>query len=225
VFQPWVYHELRRCVFICINYCQVCHHHHISSTDNGPCQPQSIIMQIAYRGTTREWTQCEPTHPPFRYCHIGRPTERGKSLHQCYITIQEQSRRSLWRMPSSGIWKPSSYLTADTLRLHYRDQPVNGMYDLRFSRRWLWRMSSSGIWKPSSYLTADTLRLHYRDQPISCMYDLRFSRRWLWRMPSFGMLRRVNLVITDISEELRASIIRVPRIGEIGTMFAACVGC
>jgi hypothetical protein len=28
------------------------------------------------------------------------------------------------RMPSSGIWKPSSYLTRNTLRLRYRVQPV-----------------------------------------------------------------------------------------------------
>jgi hypothetical protein len=31
------------------------------------------------------------------------------------------------------------------------------------------------------------------------------------------MLRRVALVITDVSEELSASIIRVTRIGELGT--------
>jgi hypothetical protein len=34
------------------------------------------------------------------------------------------------------------------------------------------------------------------------------------------MLRRVALVTTDISEELRASIIRVTRIGELGTALA-----
>jgi hypothetical protein len=32
-----------------------------------------------------------------------------------------------------------------------------------------------------------------------------------------GMLRRVALVRTDVSEELRASFIRVTRIGELGT--------
>jgi hypothetical protein len=36
-------------------------------------------------------------------------------------------------------------------------------------------------------------------------------------MPSSGMLRRVTLVETDVSGELSASIIRVTRIGEIGT--------
>jgi hypothetical protein len=36
-------------------------------------------------------------------------------------------------------------------------------------------------------------------------------------MVSSGMLRRVALVMTDVSEELSASIIRVTRIGELGT--------
>jgi hypothetical protein len=39
-------------------------------------------------------------------------------------------------------------------------------------------------------------------------------------MPSSGMLRRVDLVRTDISEELSASIIRETRIGEVGTTLA-----
>jgi coenzyme F420-reducing hydrogenase delta subunit len=36
-------------------------------------------------------------------------------------------------------------------------------------------------------------------------------------MASYGMLRRVALVRIDISEELSASIIRVSRIGRLGT--------
>jgi hypothetical protein len=36
-------------------------------------------------------------------------------------------------------------------------------------------------------------------------------------MPSSGMLRRVAIVSIDVSEELRTSIIRVTRIGELGT--------
>jgi hypothetical protein len=39
-------------------------------------------------------------------------------------------------------------------------------------------------------------------------------------MSSSGMLRRVALVRTDVSEELSASIIRVTRIGELGTTLA-----
>jgi hypothetical protein len=38
------------------------------------------------------------------------------------------------------------------------------------------------------------------------------------RMPSSGMLRRVALVRTDVLEELSASIIRLTRIGELGTL-------
>jgi hypothetical protein len=37
-------------------------------------------------------------------------------------------------------------------------------------------------------------------------------------MASSGMLRRVALVRTDVSEEIGASIIRVTRIGELGTL-------
>jgi hypothetical protein len=36
-------------------------------------------------------------------------------------------------------------------------------------------------------------------------------------MASSGMLRHVALVRTDVSEELSATIIRVTRIGELGT--------
>jgi hypothetical protein len=39
-------------------------------------------------------------------------------------------------------------------------------------------------------------------------------------MVSSGMLRHVTLVRTDVSEELRASFIRVTRIGELGTTLA-----
>jgi hypothetical protein len=45
-------------------------------------------------------------------------------------------------------------------------------------------------------------------------------RRWLGSMVSSEMLRRVTLVKTDVSEELSASIIRVTRIGKLGTMLA-----
>jgi hypothetical protein len=39
-------------------------------------------------------------------------------------------------------------------------------------------------------------------------------------MASSGMLRRVAIVITDVSDELSASFIRVTRISELGTMLA-----
>jgi hypothetical protein len=41
-----------------------------------------------------------------------------------------------------------------------------------------------------------------------------------WRMGSSWMLRCVDLVRTDVSEELSASFIRVTRIGELGTTIA-----
>jgi hypothetical protein len=40
------------------------------------------------------------------------------------------------------------------------------------------------------------------------LWDLRFSRRWLWRIPSSGMCRRVDILLTDVSEEYIASIFR-----------------
>jgi hypothetical protein len=40
-------------------------------------------------------------------------------------------------------------------------------------------------------------------------------------MLSSGMLRHVALVRTDVSEEISASIIRVTRIGELGTTLAS----
>jgi hypothetical protein len=58
------------------------------------------------------------------------------------------------------------------------------------------------------------------------------------RMASSGTLRCVDLVRTDVSEELSVSVIRVTRISEIKTLavtsnrrtlrrnvFVACVGC
>jgi hypothetical protein len=39
-------------------------------------------------------------------------------------------------------------------------------------------------------------------------------------MASYGMLRRVAIVGTDVSEELSASIIRVTKVGELGTTLA-----
>jgi hypothetical protein len=47
------------------------------------------------------------------------------------------------------------------------------------------------------------------------------NNRRFQRMVSSGMLRRVALVRTDVSEEPSASIIRVTRIGELGTTLVA----
>jgi DNA-binding TFAR19-related protein (PDSD5 family) len=49
--------------------------------------------------------------------------------------------------------------------------------------------------------------------------DYQFVRQQiLQRMALSGILRRVALVRTDVSEELSAPIIRVARIGELGTL-------
>jgi hypothetical protein len=42
-------------------------------------------------------------------------------------------------------------------------------------------------------------------------------------MPSSGILRRVALVKTDVSEELIASIMKMRRIGELGTTSAVTI--
>jgi hypothetical protein len=44
-------------------------------------------------------------------------------------------------------------------------------------------------------------------------------------MPSSGMLRRVAVVRTDVSKELSASIVRVTRIGELGTLTVTSNRC
>jgi hypothetical protein len=44
-------------------------------------------------------------------------------------------------------------------------------------------------------------------------------------MVSSGMLRRVAFVRIDVSEEPSASFMGVTRIGELGNLFAAYVGC
>jgi hypothetical protein len=44
-------------------------------------------------------------------------------------------------------------------------------------------------------------------------------------MPSPGMLRRVAIVRTDVSEELIASMIRVTRLGELGTLAVTANRC
>jgi hypothetical protein len=44
-------------------------------------------------------------------------------------------------------------------------------------------------------------------------------------MESSGVLRRVAFVRTDVSKDLSASIIRVTRIGELGTLVVDCKIC
>jgi hypothetical protein len=56
--------------------------------------------------------------------------------------------------------------------------------------------------------------------PCSFVDKMCLKRKILRRMAFSGILRRLALVRTDISEELSASFIRVPRIGELGTTVA-----
>jgi hypothetical protein len=50
------------------------------------------------------------------------------SCEHHYLQDMRLSRLCLWRMLSSGMEKPSSYLTGHKLRIRYRYQPVNAMY-------------------------------------------------------------------------------------------------
>jgi hypothetical protein len=65
------------------------------------------------------------------------------------------------------------------------------------------------------------LSIHLRLGLPSGQFPFRFITKNTWafrRMASSGMLRRVALVRTDVSEELSASVIRVTRIAELGTL-------
>jgi hypothetical protein len=51
-----------------------------------------------------------------------------------------------------------------------------------------------------------------------CLHEItNLMNRYKSRMASSGMLRRVLLVVTDVSVELKASIIRATKICELGT--------
>jgi hypothetical protein len=61
-----------------------------------------------------------------------------------------------------------------------------------------------------------TVAYHFETLRMECAILGIHSKFWKSRMASSGMLRRVALVITDVSEELSASFIRVIGIGELG---------
>jgi hypothetical protein len=54
------------------------------------------------------------------------------------------------------------------------------------------------------------------------MQDLRFSRRWLWIIPSAGMWCRVDILLTDVSEERIASIFKVEKSASDAPTWAGC---
>jgi hypothetical protein len=56
--------------------------------------------------------------------------------------------------------------------------------------------------------------------PVHTTFEKQTAERILSRMTSSGMLRCVTLVRTEVSKERSVSIIRVTRVGEIGTTLA-----
>jgi hypothetical protein len=129
------------------------------------------------------------------------------------------SRRWLWRMPSSWIQNP----VRTSKKIHY----VSATESSRSMLYKIWDFHGGYYgerrllgYKNPVHTSQETLLLRYRAQPINAMYDLKFQRRWLWRMLSSVMLRLVALIRIDVSEERFASIIRVTRIGELGTTLA-----
>jgi hypothetical protein len=73
----------------------------------------------------------------------------------CCVYDIRFSRRRIWRMPFSGIYKRISYFTGDTLRLQNNVQTINAMWYLIFLQRWLWRMSSSGMLRHVAFVRTD----------------------------------------------------------------------
>jgi hypothetical protein len=69
--------------------------------------------------------------------------------------------------------KSSLYLTGNTLRLNYKVQPVNAVWETvavyRENRTEHTNRLPSNIQKFSPYLTGNTLRLRYKDQPLNAV--------------------------------------------------------
>jgi hypothetical protein len=66
------------------------------------------------------------------------PTFQCKNMSkgdEIYFPKRELGQKRLQRILSSGIQKPTSDSTGNTLRLRYRAQLVNAKHDLRASRR------------------------------------------------------------------------------------------
>jgi hypothetical protein len=77
-------------------------------------------------------------------------------------------------------------------------------------------------YKTPVHTSQETL-IRYIPKPVNTMQDFWFPWRWLWRMPSSVVWHRVSHVTTDVSEEHIPSIIKVTRIGELGTTLAAAL--
>jgi hypothetical protein len=79
---------------------------------NRSCGDYEEYRLLGYKTLVRTWQKA-------RYVSVTEPSR----LMLC--KFWDFSRRWLWRMPSSWIWKPGLYLTGNTLRLRYMDKPVN----------------------------------------------------------------------------------------------------
>jgi hypothetical protein len=121
------------------------------------------------------------------------------------------SRRWLWRILSSGIGKPSSYLTGDTLKLC----KVWGYHGSDYEECRL-----LGYENP----VRTSQETHYFSTRESSY--LMLCKIWGFHGGDYEECRLLEcypflaLVKTDISEERIASIIRETRIGELGTKLA-----
>jgi hypothetical protein len=75
--------------------------------------------------------------------------------------------------------------------------------------------------------TLGTVRLRTKRQGVFLLFlfTVQTTGYEICRLPSSGMLRRVALVRADVSDESISSIIKVTRIGELGTTLAENSNC
>jgi hypothetical protein len=120
-------------------------------------------------------------------------------------------------------YKPDSCISEDgILHSHRRENVV--FYTNRIAQytdRLLIRVRSLLLWANPGicdWLLAERTRFDYKwwDRTALSLSKWQFSGR----IASSGMLRHVALVRRDVSEELSASIVKVTRIGELGTTLA-----
>jgi hypothetical protein len=119
-------------------------------------------------GIAKQVTQCPvivrhpiESRPPARFTTL--------TLQECYGLNPLKTELLL-----HNIYKSSSYLTGNALRLSYKEQPVNAVWGN--SRCLLWEPYGTHTYSP--YLTGNTLRLHYRAQPVNAVWGN--SRCLLW---------------------------------------------
>jgi hypothetical protein len=92
-------------------------------------------------------------------------------------------------MPSSGIQKPSSYVTGNTLLLCYRAQPVNA---IRLEVFTAVTIMNAVFWDTKlQFAPRRTLRLRYTVQPVNAI-----------RLEVFTAVTIMNAVFWDIKSQL-----------------------